>query len=145
MAAKMVLPRVHALIVCDEAGPTTTNADVFDLHNVRTGIMAAAFPYTHPLLAVFVQVSGQEGKAAARLALIRADAEDDADPVVDTEREIDLFGPLTVVQDVFWVESCVFPQPGLYYFQVYFGSKLVFERPFLLTSDNQGTSNGRQQ
>jgi hypothetical protein len=142
MAAKLVLPRVHALVVCDDVVPSTTEEEAFDLRNVRTRIVAPAFPYAHPLLAVYLQLTGHEGIAAARLRIVSV--KDEADEVSSSEQQVDFSGPLTVVHSVFWFEDCIFPEPGLDYVQVLFENKLLLERPLLLTPTPGGTTNGRQ-
>jgi hypothetical protein len=45
MAAKAVLPRVHAMVVCDEI-ESGDEEDVYNLIGVRTSIQATSFPYT---------------------------------------------------------------------------------------------------
>ena len=51
--AKLVLPRVHVMVLCDEIEATPTEEDVFDLKGVRTSIAAPAFAHVHPQLCVY--------------------------------------------------------------------------------------------
>ena len=51
---------------------------------------------------------------------------------------------LEVVPVSWRIESCDFPEAGLYYVQVYFGSKLANERILVLEEDTV-TTNGREE
>ena len=65
MAKKLVLPRVHAMVLCDDFDQSTDEDGVFHLHGVRSRIEADAFPYTHSQLCVYLQLTGHRGRTAA--------------------------------------------------------------------------------
>ncbi len=140
MAEQLVLPRVHALIVCDEVEQSPDDERVFNLIGVRTAIRAPSYPYTHPGLSVYLQLSGHEGTASGNVVVVNARTDEEVfyQPTPDYA----FLGPLVVLQAGVRFESCTFPEPGLYYVQVYFGQKLVHERPFRATN-GEVISNGR--
>jgi len=142
MMAKLVLPRIHAMVICDEIEPSVAEADVFDLRGVRTHIIAPAFPYTHPQLGVFLQMTGHEGTATGRAVVL--DPETDLN-VDETEDDLIQFhGPLEFTHVPWRLFDCTFTQPGVYYVQVFFDGKLVNERTLLLQLGEAAASNGQQ-
>jgi hypothetical protein len=130
MAKKQVLPRVHVLVLCDEVEHRPDEEDVFDLRGVRSEIVADGFPYTHPRLAVYLQVTGHERTAACRIAVVRA--ETDEEEFVVGEDAIQLRGPLEFLHFERGIEDGVFPAPGIYYVQVFFDGVLCGERALAL-------------
>jgi hypothetical protein len=48
--ASPTFPRVHAMVMCDEARPRLGEPKAHDLIGVRTEIEASNFPDVHPLL-----------------------------------------------------------------------------------------------
>jgi hypothetical protein len=139
MATSPATPRVHVLVVCDDIDPVDEN--VFHLTGVRTHIRPDAFPYTHPSLCVYLQVAGHEGEASCHVELVPAG---EGPPLLITpQQDVPLYGPLELVS-VWWrIRNCTFLRPGLYYVQVYFGSKLASER-LLVISESGGSADGRQ-
>jgi hypothetical protein len=140
--AKLVLPRVHVLVVCDEIEPSAGQEDVFDLRGVRTMIPADGFPHTHPQLCVFMQVTGHQGAARWRVKIL--DAGDD--PVFASAEEPAAFhGPLNFIPLYHRIQNCEFPSAGIYYVPVFFDGKLLGERALILFSNGEAVgSNGRQ-
>ncbi len=118
MAGKLVLPRVHVFVLCDEIVAKVGEDRVFDLKGVRSEVRAAAFPHTHPQLCVYVQVTGHEGTASLHIEIEQA-ATDSA--ILSTPiQEVELRDPVTIEHVGFWIPACEFPAAGLYYVQVYF-------------------------
>lgn len=140
--AKMVLPRVHGLILCDEIEPSLTEADVFNLHGVRAHIVAPSFPYTHELLCVYLLMTGHDGTATG--GVIVSDPETDIEIYASQQEEVSFTGPLFYVHQSFRLYDCEFQAPGVYYVQVVFDGKLVGERALYLSQGEAGMSNGRQ-
>jgi hypothetical protein len=128
MADGSVFARVHVLVLCDEVERLPGTEVVYDLRRVRTGIRVSSFPYTHPQLCVYLQLSGPEGAATGRIVTVSA-ATDQEVAFVPLD-EVPLWGPLTVVPCWVRIQHCVFPAPGLYWFQVLLNQKLVAERRF---------------
>jgi hypothetical protein len=126
MAKKLVLPRVHVMVLCDDV-ESHLDEETHDLIGVRTWIQADAFPYTHPLFAVYLQLTGHAGITRCEITIV--DADTDEAVFTGQAHEIQLQGPLIVVPVTSWVEDCAFSGPGLYYAQVRCDGKLVCERP----------------
>ena len=131
MAKRLVLPRVHAMVLCDDFEQSSNEDGVFHLYGVRSRIDVDAFPYTHPQLCVFLQLTGHRGTTRCRVAVV--DRETDEEILVAPTQVINLTGPLDVVATVFTMEDCEWAGPGLYYVQSMCDDKLVCERPLLVT------------
>jgi hypothetical protein len=139
MADGAVFARVHVLVLCDEIERRPGTEVVYDLRRVRTGIQAASFPYTHPQLGVYLQVSGHEGTASGRIVAVNEATDEEIIGVpID---EIRLWGPLTIVHYRVQLQHCVFRAPGVYWFQVFLNQKLVAERR--LHVEISGDTNGQ--
>lgn len=138
--ANLVLPRVHVMVLCDEIEASPIEEEVFDLRGVRTSIAAPAFPYVHPQLCLYLQMTGHEGTASGEVQAVRAETDDtiSRQPI----GPVQFLGPLVLLPLRVWLMDCAFPEPGLYYLQAYFGQKLVAERPLWLLKD-EGSSNGQ--
>jgi len=140
MADGSVFARVHALIVCDAVEELSSEEELFDLNGVRTQVRARSFPYFHPLLCVFFQVTGHSGIASGHLALVQeaGDTEILRVPIGTFQ----LSGPRQVITKWIELQDCVFSEPGVYWFQVVLNGKLVTERRFHVVA-SPGDSNGQ--
>ena len=124
--ANLVLPRVQAMVLCDGVKESDQEADVFQLVGVRTVLEMPSFPALHPRLCVFVQFSGHRGQATCRVEIERSTT---GEVIFETPpRVIKFEGPTLVVPVVFRARNCVFPEPGIYYVQVYYANKVIGER-----------------
>ncbi len=139
--AKLVLPRVHVMVLCDEIEPSPTEEDVFDLRSVRTDIAAPSFPYTQPQLSVYLQVTGHDGTASGWAVV--SDPDTDEKLYVSQADPIEFSGPLTFIHVPWQVLDCTFPKAGVYYVQVYFDGKLVNERALFVSQREAPNSNGQ--
>ena len=138
MADGSVFARVHVLVLCDEVEQRAGEEAVYDLHGVRTYVSAGAFPYTHPQLSVYLQVTGHQGTASGYVIVLReAPEEEIAHLPID---EFQLLGPLSVIHLQVEITDCAFPAPGVYWFQVFLSEKLVAERRFLVSQAPGGTN-----
>jgi hypothetical protein len=140
--AKVVLPRVHVLVLCDEIEPVSAEGNVYNLLGVRTEIRAETYPHVHPRLDVYMQVTGHEGTVSGEFVIIHAQTEEEV--FRGPTPPLSLQGPLRAVSVFAEIDGCEFPEPGIYYFQVFFGQKLLCEGLFSLT-EGQVTTNGRQR
>jgi hypothetical protein len=140
MADGSVFARVHVLVLCDEVEELSGEEELFNLNGVRTQVRARSFPYVHPQLCIFLQVTGHEGIASGHLALVQEanDAEIFQIPI----DEFQLAGPLEVIPWWFELRDCEFREPGVYFFQVVLNGKLVMERRFPVLAF-PGDSNGQ--
>ena len=140
--AKLVLPRVHVMVLCDEIEASQTEEDVFDLKGVRTSIAAPSFAHVHPQLCVYVQMTGHEGQASGRAVINRTETNEEV--ASTTEDVIEFRGPLDFIHLPWRLLDCTFPEPGLYYIQVFFDGKLIGERSLVLHQIGTADGNGRQ-
>ncbi len=138
--AKLVLPRVHVMVLCDEIEASQTEEDVFDLRGVRTYITAPEFPYRRLQLCTYLQLAGHEGTASGEILVARA--ETDGTVHYQPTGAVQFLGPLNIVPLGVWLTDCDFPAPGLYYVQAYFDQKIIAERPLWLRQ-REGGSNGQ--
>jgi len=124
--AQLVLPRVQAMVVCDQIEESDEEIGVYQLSGVRSALDVPSFPAFRPRFCVFVQMSGHRGEAHCRVG-IRHSASDDV--IYQTKAKTISFGdPTLVVPVVFRLRNCVFPQPGLYYVEILHELKLIGER-----------------
>jgi hypothetical protein len=120
----LVLPRVQAMIVCDDAIETAEDG-VFDLTSVRTVITAAVFLTVNSFV-VFAQLSGHQGEAFCN---VRLESYESGELIDDTEPQSVVFEDPTITMPMsFRVINCVFPSPGVYFVQVHCARKLIGER-----------------
>lgn len=125
--AKLVLPRVQAMVVCDAIKESEEEADVFHLHGVRNVLEVPSFPALRPRVGVLAHMSGHPGRAMIRMLINRLETDDiiyEAAP-----KDVAFRGPTSVVAVVFRARNCVFPAPGVYYVQLMHEDKLIGERP----------------
>jgi hypothetical protein len=111
--AKVVLPRVHAMILCDDVEDSPAEDGVYNLFGVRTEIQAAAFPHVHPQLYAYLQVSGHEGTVSGVIVVVNARTDEEL--FHQATPQVALRDPLSVVSVAVQFADCVFPEPGLYY------------------------------
>jgi hypothetical protein len=124
--ANLVMPRVQAMVLCDGVKESDDEPDVFQLAGVRTVLDAASFPALHPRLCVFLQMSGHRGQASCHVEIERGKT---GEVVIETpNRSVNFENPTSAVPLIFRVRNCVFPEPGVYYVQVYQDRKLIGER-----------------
>jgi hypothetical protein len=129
------------MVLCDELESSPGEDAVFNLFGVRTFIRAGTFPYSHPQLCVYLQVTGHSGVAECHVVAV--DAATDSELFTALTQQVRFHGPLSVVP-VWWrIANCSFPGPGLYYFQAYFGHRLACERLLVLSSGGV-ISNGEE-
>jgi hypothetical protein len=98
MAKRLVLPRAHAMVLCDDFEQSSNEDGVFHLYGVRSRIHVDVFPYTHPQLCVYLQLTGHRGTTRCRVAVV--DRETDEEILVAPTQVINLTGPLDVVATV---------------------------------------------
>lgn len=124
MAKARVHPHLECLVLCDDvrhSGNTEGIPDgVFDLIHVRTTLQVPrdrSFPYCHPLLYLFLRLSGPAGVASGILTI-----ELDGDPSLvvagEIEGPIELWGFGSSAHHVAELVDLEFPRAGIYSFRV---------------------------
>jgi hypothetical protein len=140
MADGSTFARVHVLVLCDDVEELPAGEDLFNLGRVRTQVRAASFPYVHPQLCIYLQVSGHGGMASGEVVVVNEATEEDIVHVPIAE--FPLSGPLEAIPVWLRIRDCEFPEPGVYWFQVFLNEKLVAERRFHVVA-SPGDSNGQ--
>jgi hypothetical protein len=123
--ANLVLPRVLALILCDDVVESDEEVGVFHLTGVRTFIDAPSLPTVHSLC-VFVQMTGHEGEVDCRVEIECAET---GEMIGEADTQTIAFEhPTIAVAVLFRFPSCVFATAGLYFLQMYHEGKQIGER-----------------
>src|SRR5882672_8831526 len=107
MAETAFFPRVHAMIVCDAIERIAGDEGQYNLLGVRTRITPTRYPYSHPRLGVYLQISGRYGTVSINLKVVEAAT--DSVMAVTPERRIELRGPLTLLPSKWRINRCRFP------------------------------------
>ncbi len=127
--ANLVLPRVQAMVLCDEVEESEQEGDVVHLNGVRAVFDAPSFP-TVRSLCVFLHMSGHIGKASCHIEIDWPKADE---VVFETAPAMIFFDETAAVVPVYFrLPNCGFPAPGVYYVQVFNETKLIGERPLLV-------------
>jgi len=128
--AKLVLPRVQAMVLCDRVEELAEEGRSYNLFGVRSVIETPTFPYFRTRLCVYLEMSGHEGEVSCRIEINRTETDDVL--YRTSPRAISFEGPATIVPVVFRLRNCGFPAPGVYYVQMFCDTKLIGERPLQL-------------
>jgi hypothetical protein len=140
MADGPVFARVHVLVLCDEVEELTDAEDLVNLSGIRTQLATPAFPYVHSQLCMYLQLSGHKGMASGYVVLVNGTTEEEIFQV--PIEGVELSGPLEIIPAWLRLQDCEFPEPGVYWFQVFLNDKLVAERRFRVLAAG-GEDNGQ--
>lgn len=135
-----VFARVHVLVICDEVEELPGGENLFTLSGVRTQIRAPSFPYVHPQLCIYLQITGHEGIATGHIVVVNEATDEEIVQVPIAAFQ--LSGPLEIIPIWLRIRDCEFPEPGVYWFQMFLNEKLVRERRFHVLA-SPGDSNGQ--
>ena len=131
--AQLVLPRVQAMVLCDDIEESDQEDEVVQLTGVRAAIELPSFPAVRSQLCVYLQISGHQGEA---LCHIQIESIERDEVIYKTESLVIIFeDPTTIVPVYFRLPNCVFSTTGVYYVQVFNESKLICERPLRLRQE----------
>jgi hypothetical protein len=117
MAVAAVTPRVRTIVIGDGVSPSEIESGVFNLEGVRQHRYAESFPSRCELSVFLLLSSPRKGKYAGKIVIVHDRTEKVIRYVkfLTTFQEANELLPLYVE-----MEACVFPEPGLYTFQVIF-------------------------
>ena len=130
------VPLALSMIVCDavHTDPSTGKAYILGCFG---SIGASNFPAMHPGMTVFAEVADCLGKTPFLIRVI--DANEDHEPIVEANAEIEIADPLAITALVLRLEGMVFPEAGEYRVQLFSGNALIAERRLLLSSNPEET------
>jgi putative transposase len=92
--AERILPVVRAMVLCDEV-VRHPDRGTFELVEIRTSIRAAAFPYRHPQLCVYLELTGHPSTVSSFIGAVQADTSQDV--FQSPAHPLSFPGPLTIV------------------------------------------------
>ena len=120
MAIAAVTPRVRTIVICDDISASLTKNGIFTLQGVRLRLEAASFPCRAGLSLFLVLSSPRKGKYAGKVLVVneRSDRPIRYVKFVATFQEDNEMLPFYVE-----VGECMFPEAGLYSFEVYFSAR----------------------
>jgi hypothetical protein len=125
-------PLVLAMILAD-----TVLLDVATGKNVIYGtyqaLEAAAFPFTHPSIVVYVALTEGYGETIVRLRL--TDVDELRPPIFQLETMVNFSDPFLVLEIVFRESKVVFPTPGEYRLQLFGADEPLLERRLQVGSE----------
>src|SRR6516164_5473823 len=130
----VILPRVQAMVLCDDIEESEQDADAMNLVGVRSVLVSPVFPLVRSLLCVFIQMSGHPGQASCHVEIESLGGDGvifETDPLT-----FSFMDPTVVVPVILWLPNCVFSTAGVYYVQVYCDEKLIGERPLTVRQED---------
>jgi hypothetical protein len=134
MAVAAVTPRVRTIVICDDISASLTDTGIFTLERVRLQLAASSFPCRAALRLYLLLSSPRKGRHSGKVLVVHERSEK---PV----RYIEFFANFEEGRDLLPLYlnlgDCVFPEPGLFTFQVYFSARdgaevLKGEHPFFV-------------
>jgi hypothetical protein len=123
-------PEVLALVIADHVHRDEDTGKFFIL-GTRAEVVARAFPFTCPILAVYASMIDGRGETPLRLRLI--DVDESRDAVLEYETAVSFLDPTVEVEIAFRFADLVFPEPGDYRLQLFGCGQFLRERRFLVT------------
>ena len=120
-------PSVKAILVCDQIiHEYGTNKK--SLIGIFEDIPATQFPVYHARIAVYVNLTDAHGKYKLDLRLVGASTGQMIGRALTPEVEID--SPLKTCEFALNLQGVVFPQPGLYEFQIFANDQILATKSF---------------
>jgi hypothetical protein len=122
--AERFLPDAKAMVLCDEVVRHPDKGSI-DLLDVRTNLGIVSFPYRHPTLCIYLELSGHDTTYVVFVRSIRADTDEVA--FQSPPHSLSFPGPLVVKPVLIRIHDCPFPEPGLYWIQFFCDDVLLIE------------------
>ena len=126
------IPMGVAIVICEKVirEHGTNNKTLVSTFN---SIAAPRFPCQHSRLAILVSLTNGNGTCSVELHFKKSEGE----AAFKVLGEVIFNGPYHVVDLVFKVKNCVFPEPGTYVFEVYADKEYIFESRLELVQKEQ--------
>jgi hypothetical protein len=132
--AQMVLPRVQAMVLCDDVDRSVDERGVYHLTGVRTTMAARSFPAIRPLLCVFLQLSGHQGAADCHVQIFNGASKELI--FLSNPKAVIFRDPTATVPVRFRLRNCIFRTPGVYYVEMLADNKVIGERRLHLRQED---------
>ena len=124
-----VAPVVLTLLLCEKV-IVDARTQQYSLVGLVSNVNASRFPVRSPNLCIYSEITGGHGVTALTVRIV--DVNEERDPVVKLDVEVNLEDPLAVTQFVFGMPSLVFPEPGDYRLQALFSGSRLLEKRLIL-------------
>lgn len=123
-------PIAVALVICDFVwrDPWLGKCTIIGTY---TNVRAHEFPAMHPIMTLYAALTNGRGRVPLTVRVI--DVDEERDPVVSLEQEIEFPDPKTVVENIVQMAGLIFPEPGEYRVQILAGQVCLIERSILVT------------
>lgn len=123
-------PIILSVIPCERVIQNAQSGD-YSLIDILAHVRAPDFPVTAPSFAIFVEFTGARGEVALMLRVV--DADEARPPVCEVRAGGPVLeNPLTTAALAVTLPGIVFPEPGEYRIQVWYGGELLRERKLVL-------------
>lgn len=118
--------KVLAFIICDTVidDKITNKKSLVGLFN---GIIAKTFPCAHPILHVFVSLTEGHGAYQCSLSCVK---DDESKKILSLSGSLEFNNPLHVVEVNFEIRGIVFPEAGIYRFDLLCDDIPIISRKF---------------
>jgi len=118
MSSANLPPFVRHMLLCEEVSRDPENPNRVNLYGLTSTIRSTSnppFPLLHPVLCVYLVLTGVRGVGEGQVVVVAADTDQ---PVFASQRHqlaFTLANPLDGHAAVFRIHDCVFPREGLYW------------------------------
>ena len=119
--------RLHYFIICDAVTPGGGKKTFYGVFNQ---INAYEFPAVHPMCAIAVEVSTEEGEHNMNFRLIDSEGNNVIPPTPKFKAIAK--APMGIIDAVVNMQNLRFEHPGIYSFQVYLDDELLGVRDFFV-------------
>ena len=124
-----VSPVVLTLLLCEKA-IVDARTQQYSLIGLVSNVNATRFPVRSPNLCIYAEVTGGHGLSSLSVRIV--DVDEEREPVVALDVEVNLENPLAVTQFVFGMPPLIFPQAGDYRLQALSGGNRLLEKRIIL-------------
>lgn len=124
-----VAPIVLTLLLCEKV-IVDARTQQYSLIGLVSNVNASRFPVRSPSLCIYTEVTGGHGVTPLTVRIV--DVDEEREPVVKLDLEVNLEDPLAVTQVVFGMPRLVFPSPGDYRLQALSGGTRLLEKRLIL-------------
>jgi hypothetical protein len=115
-----------AIVVCEKV-ITEAKTGNKTLVSTFNNIQANGFPCKHPSMAVYVALTNGTGEKHVLLVFKKADKNID---IMRMGGKVGFENPNHVVELIFNLRNCIFPEAGLYAFEIWADEEFIFDGRF---------------
>lgn len=124
-----VAPIVLTLLLCEKV-IVDARTQQYSLVGLVSNVNASRFPVRSPNLCIYTEVTGGHGVTPLTVRIV--DVDEEREPVVKLDMEVNLEDPLAVTQVVFGMPRLIFPEAGDYRLQALSAGVRLLEKRLIL-------------